>query len=922
MNCRIKLLALILINSLYAGGQVFYSHNLNIETGLSNNFIRTIYKDSQGLMWFGTDTGLDSYDGLQIISHAKRFKTPLKGGIQSILELQENVFIVGTSWGAFQYDVRANEIKSIDFKTPAIDVRSVFKSSRGIIYCATDGGLFVLDNKTLAAAPFQLNQTNRPSLVSIAEDTRANIYVLGKDCVFKILPNKSVIQLSTVSDISRIRTALILNNTIYIGTENGLFIYDTAKDKLSNIKGLNNISILSLCHGGANNLYIGSDNLGIFKLNTHTLDLQLLQSNPMLPATFSSNTINALYFDQSKNLWVGTFDRGIDYLGLQNNKKFNTINFEGNSGSAIRSMYHSQDGRKYFGTRNGRLYCLDSNNRMISNINTTINYHLRSKIITTIHPFPDTPYLLLIGTFGGGAYIYNIKTTTFSDFSEKPEFQNGTIYKFLIDNTKQIWIATLNGLYRFNKSNSSFIRYNIAPVTGSNEIFSLFTDSIDKIWIGTKNGACYYSIKNKKLIQPASCRPYHYQCTSILVDKEKNTWFCFNKGGVLKIDKNLKQNNWFTSEIGLPENSPSSLIEDSEKNIWVGSSKGLFKINTKNEVHTYGLEDGLTTIGFCPESAIRDSSGKLWWTNDRGLVNYIVDKSQINLQTPKLKFTDLYINGTRYDADTLSYVKKKSDSIYTINIHGKSNNNLELRVVALNYQFAQKNQYSFFLDGLDKNWSRTSTNPIVAYNNLKPGVYTLNIKASNNDGIWTPVPTRITIKIIPYFYETIWFVILIFVILAGIVLYFTRTYIIRVKAKIVNQIEELKKKQGATTGILKITEKKGNEISQNLLAYMQDQKPYLNAELRQADVALAIGCSIHELSQVLNVQLNQNFSDFVNSYRVEEAKLRMKGPDAMKYTLTAIAMQCGFSAKSSFLRVFKKATNMTPSDYFKSVKAE
>jgi AraC-like DNA-binding protein len=87
-------------------------------------------------------------------------------------------------------------------------------------------------------------------------------------------------------------------------------------------------------------------------------------------------------------------------------------------------------------------------------------------------------------------------------------------------------------------------------------------------------------------------------------------------------------------------------------------------------------------------------------------------------------------------------------------------------------------------------------------------------------------------------------------------------------------------------------------------------------------VALAIGCTIHELSQVLNVQLNQNFPDFVNSYRVEEAKLRMQGSDAMKYTLTAIAMQCGFSAKSSFLRVFKKATNMTPSDYFKSVKVE
>ena len=89
-----------------------------------------------------------------------------------------------------------------------------------------------------------------------------------------------------------------------------------------------------------------------------------------------------------------------------------------------------------------------------------------------------------------------------------------------------------------------------------------------------------------------------------------------------------------------------------------------------------------------------------------------------------------------------------------------------------------------------------------------------------------------------------------------------------------------------------------------------------------ADVAIAIGYSVHEISHVLNTELNHNFSDFVNSYRVEELKIRMKTDDIRKFTLTAIAMQCGFSAKSSFLRAFKKATNMTPSEYFKGVKVE
>jgi AraC-like DNA-binding protein len=142
-----------------------------------------------------------------------------------------------------------------------------------------------------------------------------------------------------------------------------------------------------------------------------------------------------------------------------------------------------------------------------------------------------------------------------------------------------------------------------------------------------------------------------------------------------------------------------------------------------------------------------------------------------------------------------------------------------------------------------------------------------------------------------------------------------------VKSKLISQLDELKQKQTSPAS-LKITEQKGNEISDVLLKYMSEQKPYLNADLRQADVAAATGFSVHEISQVLNVQLNQNFPDFVNSYRVEEVKKRMLTDDAKKYTLTAISMQCGFSAKSSFLRAFKKATNMTPSEYFKGIKQE
>ena len=123
MSLKVRLLITLLSFALIANAQTVNTHNLNIESGLSSNYIRTIYKDSQGFVWIGTDTGLDRFDGSQITSYAKRFKTPLKGAVQSLLELRNNLFLVATSWGAFQYDVNKNEIKSVDFGFPTIDVR-------------------------------------------------------------------------------------------------------------------------------------------------------------------------------------------------------------------------------------------------------------------------------------------------------------------------------------------------------------------------------------------------------------------------------------------------------------------------------------------------------------------------------------------------------------------------------------------------------------------------------------------------------------------------------------------------------------------------------------------------------------------------------------------------------------------------------
>jgi AraC-like DNA-binding protein len=127
-------------------------------------------------------------------------------------------------------------------------------------------------------------------------------------------------------------------------------------------------------------------------------------------------------------------------------------------------------------------------------------------------------------------------------------------------------------------------------------------------------------------------------------------------------------------------------------------------------------------------------------------------------------------------------------------------------------------------------------------------------------------------------------------------------------------LEDLNRKKYEKT---RIHEDAYEQYKKILLDHMEEKKPYLNQKLTIAQVAKQIDMPAHHLSQLLNEYLNQTFYEFINSYRIEEVKERYKDPANRNLTLIGIAMESGFSSKSSFNRIFKQFTGKTPSEYFK-----
>ena len=102
-----------------------------------------------------------------------------------------------------------------------------------------------------------------------------------------------------------------------------------------------------------------------------------------------------------------------------------------------------------------------------------------------------------------------------------------------------------------------------------------------------------------------------------------------------------------------------------------------------------------------------------------------------------------------------------------------------------------------------------------------------------------------------------------------------------------------------------------------LLKVFDTEKPYLNPELTLSDLAEKLKTNTSILSQVINTGFDKNFNDFVNEYRVETFKQKMKTPQYQHYTMLAVAFDCGFNSKTTFNRAFKKLTNSMPSEFLK-----
>lgn len=916
--CSIQLISL--------GNGLSFS-KLSVENGLSNNLVNVIYKDSYGFIWFGTLEGLDRYDGVEIRPYSSKFPETVEN-VYTITEDYSKHLWVGTATGLFSYNSLFDKFERINIDSTNIIVKALSILPDSSLCVGTTNGLYIVNTKTRQSEHFLLDDLKNDksnSITGIFVDNHGSCWLstlsgLVKYAVSNKKNDHFIYKTDNEDGFNSFTSICNIGNKIYLGTSfNGIVEFDLLSRTFSTGINIGSKIILTLRSDNKERLFVGTDGGGLKVINVRTRIVESIETQENNLSSISSNSIYSFYLDENNRYWIGTYSSGVNFTkSIAGNFKLHPIaSAYSEANKSIRSFYFAPDGTQYFGTRNGFIQIKKNGVAKFYHSDLNDKNGLRSNIILAVYPFMGD---ILIGTYGGGISRFSLAEQRIKPFFDSATFLQGNAYAFDTDVNGNLWIATFNGVYKYSPSDKSIVNFNKQNSSLiCDEIFEISFDSKGRLWMGTMFGISVVNIKNDLLekVELPKTAVNNFKINYVYEDQAGNIWICTERGGLIMVDSELTMSKTYHDTDGLPDNSVCAIIESSAGEYWISTLKGFCKLNSQSHKFTkFSLSDGLPSLAFTPASAYLSQDGTLYFGNEKGLVYFMPSDAVGTGQNSKIRLTDFYLFGKVVNPGPESALKQAIETTDEIRLNDRSNS-IGFRFTALNYINPDDNDYQYKLEGFDNEWRNNGSNNTVFYEKLQPGSYTFMVRNTNDTEIHSPNNVELPILIhrslfkSPLFYGLL-------ILLTFVGAYLVINYIKKLQkaGKSIVEVPQKFEKYGGT----KIPEVLSSSIINDLKRYMDEKKPYLNSELKLADLATEINYPIHDISQVLNQDLNHSFSDFVNKYRVEEVKRRMEDKDYQKFTLLAIAEQCGFNSKTSFYRIFKNVTGKTPADYQKELK--
>lgn len=806
---RYYLIGLLFLLFLHTSSFAQYSNvkfdHLSLKDGLSQSEVLSITQDYRGLMWFGTQDGLNKYDGFSftIYSHNLNDSNSIANNfIHTIYQSNDSMLWLGTENGLSIFDKSTQKFTNIKLEKNGSKLEnetwSILEDKNNTKWVVTNTALYkITDN--LSVKKIKLNLiTNSTKLKAkkavLINDTNLLIATEGNGLIEYDIKTKKTTQFTT--DNSYLNSNFIndifisLDNTAWLATKNGVITFSSAQENFAAHPLINQTissqAVQTIFQDKSGIFWIGTENFGLFRLNGNVIDHYTANLN--VSTSVSSNKINTIFQDKAGILWIGT-QAGVDKLDKQ--KQFfkhyqhwdnisNTL-----SSNMVWSIFKGDNNVLYVGTDQG-LDVFDRTNGTVLNI-TPINKNQNNSVYCI---YQNRNHEILLGTEEGVYKFLNKQLIKLAIPNNKYR-----TYNILEDSKGRYWFATKEGLVLYNKQTSQSIFFNandsVNKKLTADVVRVVYEDKNRSIWLGVDGGGLGKVIeKNDQVF----FKFYEHQSQnknslsnntvlSIVQDVDGTLWVGTYGGGLNKFNPETEKFKHYTQHQGLQNNVVYGVINDRKGNLWLSTNRGISKFDKKRErFRIFDESDGLQSNEFNTGAYFISRDNEIFFGGINGFNAFYAEDISLNTTQPEIVITNFYLFNKKVEINPNGVLPKNISELDNITLKYRQNV-LSFEFASLHYSQPKNNQHAYKLEPFDKEWVYIGNNRRANYTNLDPGEYIFKVKGSNGDGVWGENIAQIKILVKPPFWATWWFRMLVVLLILSFIYAYYITRINRVKAQ-------------------------------------------------------------------------------------------------------------------------------------------
>jgi len=771
--------------------------HISTDKGLSQKTVQSIFQDSYGFVWVGTQEGLNRFDGKKMIifrNIQEDNKSLSSNVVRDIIEDEKKNIWVATSGGLNKFDASLNSFSQINIigdKQPVLRLNTLFNDNNGKILIGTDGdGLYSVDTHKPhhPVIPYfeQLKQTD---IRVIFKDSRGR-YWFGTDGqgIWLVDKNGNTIahflyDENTSHSVSHNRIRTIIEDSkgqIWIGTRGGgLNKYNELnksfvryQNDFNDPNSISNDRVYKILEDKNQTLWVATDG-GINLFRPTTEDFVRIQHQPSQPTGLSHNRVLTMYEDKGGLIWLGTLSglsiwnpviaKFVHYRNISEDP--DTI-----SNNTIFGMAENKTGDIFVSTFGGGLNVLRANTgdwTTISKDKMDASKQLDKRLTTLMTDNQDN---LWVGSVSKGVTVISNQGQFIKQFKNdktdpKSLSANG-VTNVLQDSDGEIWIATYAaGLNRLNRDGKTFQHYQIEANNKntliSENILHILEDDEGYIWSATDGGGLSRLDKNTGnfinfIYQPKTAGTLTGNAiTSIYQDSRGRFWIGTQGRGLNRWepeDRRQMKNKFkhYTMKDGLPSSTVNGVIEDDDGYIWISTNRGVSRLDPETEEFKhYDLALKIHNNELNQNSILKSSNGRLFFGGLNGISAFFPREITSNNNIPTIVLTNISSENKSVKLDSpLAGLQKVK--------FGHKDYLLTFEFAALDYSQPDKNQYQYKLQGFDPDWISIGNLNRATYTNLPSGSYVFKVKGSNNDNVWSDESINLRVIIEPAPWASWW----------------------------------------------------------------------------------------------------------------------------------------------------------------------